>query len=163
MRTLLLVLASAVSLNVLAAPGLNLAPMSGDKKIDVVKTENYTGSCGSAVVRVLGVENFLDDKLFRLEIDSGKVIVRANNKETALTMENGLDALAGVSCVSTKAGNRVLVWSNCGGNGCPYYNFTIIDAEKALIVAPKNPMKETCDEKCATSALGRKLPVSLSL
>lgn len=57
MHKLLLVLASVASLNVMAAPGLNLSPMPGERKIDVVKTENFTGSCGSAIVRVLGVEN----------------------------------------------------------------------------------------------------------
>jgi hypothetical protein len=163
MRALLLILASVASLNVSAAPGLNLAPMPGERKIDVVKTENYTGSCGSAIVRVMGVEFKVDETLFRFELDSGQLIIRGNNKETTLTMANGLDTLAGVSCVPTKAGIRLLIWTNCGGNGCPFYNFTVIDPEKVSIVAPKNPSKETCDEKCATSALGRKLPVSLSL
>ena len=163
MHKLLLVLASVASLNVMAAPGLNLSPMPGEKKIDVVKTENFTGSCGSAIVRVLGVENFIDDTLFRMELDGGKLIVRGTGKELELTPMNGLDTLVGLSCVPTKAGNRLLVWTNCGGNGCPFFNFTVIDPVKAMIVAPKNPAKETCDEKCATTSLGRKLPVSLSL
>jgi hypothetical protein len=164
MRILSFVLASVVSANVLAVSGMNLAPMPGEKTIDVVKTQNYTGSCGSAIVRVMGVETTVDDTLFRFEIDSAKLIVRGKNyKELTLTTDNGLDTLGGVSCVSTKAGNRLLVWTNCGGNGCPFYNFMVIDPEKASIVAPKNPLKETCDEKCATTALGRKLPVQLSL
>lgn len=156
-------MAAIACANAFAAPGLNLAPMPGDKKMDVVKTENYTGSCGSAIVRVIGVQNFIDDTMFSMELDSGKVIVRGNNKELTLTVKEGLDYLVGVSCVSTRAGKRLLVWTNCGGNGCPFFNFTIIDPEKALVVAPKNPRKDSCDEKCATTSLGRKLPVLLSL
>jgi hypothetical protein len=146
-----------------AAPAISLAPMPGESKIDVVRTENFTGSCGSAIVRVMGVQNPYGDTLYRMEIDSARIIVRGTNRELVLDMQNGLDSLVGLSCVQTKAGSRLLVWTNCGGTSCPFLLFTIIDPDKARIVVPRNPGKDTCDEKCAVASLGRKLPVALSL
>lgn len=160
MRALFLLLIAVTSVHVSAAPGLNLKPMPGDEKIDTVKTENYSGSCGSALVRFLGVEHPVGEATYRMEVDAGKVIVRRNGKDIELTMFSGLDVYSGLSCVPTKAGPRLVVWSNCGGTACPSYAFTLIDPEKPAIVTPKNPSAGFCDEKCVTTALGRKLPLS---
>lgn len=137
---------------------VSLLPMQGDKKVDVVNTQNFTGSCGSAVVRVMGVERIVGN-FYTVDLDSAKIIIRSNAKDLILDEHSGaLSDHNGIACLNTKSGQRLLVWSNCNGSACGNFSFTVIDPEKAIILAPKNPAKESCDEKCATKLTGSRLP-----
>lgn len=167
MRTLLLsvaCVASITSFHAAASPALDLAPLQGINKIEVLNTKIYKGMCGSAMITVTGVLQTVGDRFLHLDHDTGAVIIytTTTNKELKLAMGGYVDTYTGVSCVPTKSGNRLLIWSNCGGNGCPSFDFALVDPDKAIVLWPRNPKTETCDEKCATKLLGRKLPVDLS-
>src|SRR2546423_1126555 len=103
----------------LAESAISLPPWQGEKALDIVETKNITGSCGTAVVRVLGITNIYDN-YYSILLDAGKIIVRKGPlKELVLSSDNGvLSDFNGVACVPTKSGNRLLVWSNCGGSAC---------------------------------------------
>lgn len=148
----------------LADAAINLPPMKGDKSVDVVATKNFTGSCGSSIVRVLGVTNVVDN-FYAVEQDAGKIIVRSGSaKDLVLTSESGvLSDHNGVECVSTKSGNRLLIWSNCSGSSCgDDFSFYVIDPERLVFLAPKDPRKDQCDEKCASKVLGNNLPQKIN-
>lgn len=147
---------------VFAETAITLAPMKGDKALDVVATKNITGSCGASVVRVLGVTD-VDNDSFRTELDTGKIIVRSAAKELILGYGNVLSDYNGVACVSTKSGMRLLIWSNCSGSACgDRFSFFIIDPERLVFLAPKDPRKGECDERCASQLLGNKLPQKIN-
>lgn len=142
-----------------AKPPIVLAPLKGERTVDVDHLENFTGSCGTAVVRVLGVDEVTAD-FFTIERDTGRVIVRNNGKETILS-DNVLSDINGIVCVPTKIGARLVIWSHCGGSVCSDEKaFTIINPETTSVISPPNigtPNIGTffCNEVCARRVLGR--------
>ena len=148
-----------LSVNVLA-DGVILRPMQGYKELDVVKTENITGSCGGSVVRVMGITDFVEN-FYSVDSDAGKIIVRSSSvtNDLVLTQENVLSDHNGVACVETKTGDKLLVWSNCGGSRCTdNFSFYVIEPKSLKFIAPKDPKKGSCDDECATKVLGNNLP-----
>lgn len=153
-----------LSSTALADTAISLPPMKGDKTLDVVATKNVTGSCGTSIVRVLGVTDVINN-FYSIDFDAGKIIVRSGpTKELILGSDSGvLSDHNGVACVSTKSGSRLLIWSNCSGNACgDIFSFFVIDPERLLFLAPKDPRKGQCDEKCASQLLGNKLPQKIN-
>lgn len=141
-----------------------LPPMKGNNFLDIVATKNITGSCGTSIVRALGVVDVVDN-FYSIDDDAGKIIVRAGvAKEMVLSSNNGiLSDHNGMACISTKFGNRLLVWSNCSGSACgEKFSFFIIDPERLVFLAPKDPRKNRCDEKCASQILGNKFPQKIN-
>lgn len=146
-----------------AGPAVQLSPMEGENSIDDHVTKNFTGSCGDAIVRVLGV-TYIGDDQFRIDLDAGMVVVRnTRGNELFLNINNVLQDYNGVSCINTKnKGGQLLVWTNCGGSACSEgYNYYVIDPATATIVAPKDPTKETCDAQCASEILEDYFPIKL--
>jgi len=153
-----------LSSTTLADTAIGLPPMKGGKTLDVVATKNVTGSCGASIVRVLGVTDVIDN-FYGIDLDAGKIIVRSGpNKELVLSHGSGiLSDHNGVACVSTKSGSRLLVWSNCAGSACGEgFSFFVIDPEHLVLLAPKDPLKGRCDEKCASLLLDNKLPQKIN-
>lgn len=152
------------SSNAMAVPAINLSPVKGKKTVDVTKniggSKNITGSCGNATVIVKGV-----DRIYKYDytFGIGRIIVRtASGTQLVLDDESPvLNDRNGLACVSTKAGKRLLLWSQCGGNSslCDTdYSFFVIDPDHAVFLAPKDPNKGTCDEVCAANLLHSDLP-----
>jgi hypothetical protein len=148
----------------MAEPAISLPPMKGETALDVVDTKNVTGSCGTSIVRVLGVKNVAGN-FYGIDLDAGKIIIRSGpTKELVLSSSSGvLSDHNGVACVSTKSGNRLLVWSNCSGSTCgDNFSFFVIDPERLTFLAPKDPRKGQCDAKCASQLLGNQLPQKIN-
>lgn len=167
----------------LAQSAIRLQPMKGEKSL-LVEGSNVTGSCGTSVVRVLGVarvvDNFFDiDSDARIIIrvfqedhtkdviapDTGAIIVPGGStKELILNSDSGvLSDHNGVACVATTSGSRLLVWSNCAGSACgDDFSFFVIDPERLVFLAPQDPRKGQCDEKCASQLLGNQLPQKIN-
>jgi hypothetical protein len=149
----------------MAAPApINLSPMQGEKAVSIDQTQAFTGSCGSAVVRVTGVQD-VRAGYFSADVDA-EVIIRADmTHELRLnTIQGGLSDINGLSCVSTKAGKRLLVWNGCNGNSaaCEKFSFLVIDPERLAILAPRDIVKDQCDEQCASQLLGNRLPQQIN-
>lgn len=153
-----------LSSTALADTAIGLSPMKGDKTLHVVSTKNITGTCGASIVRVLGVTDVMDT-FYGIDLDAGKIIVRSGpTKELILDSESGvLSDHNGVACVSAKSGNRLLIWSNCSGSSCgDDFSFFVIDPDRLIFLAPKDPRKGQCDERCASQLLGNKIPQKIN-
>jgi hypothetical protein len=155
------------SSSALAESAINLSPMRGFSAIDVVATKNVTGSCGTSIVRVLGVMD-VRNSVYTSDADA-EIIVRGGPslppKDLILSLKSGvLSDLNGVACVATKSGSRLLVWSKCGGSMCVRddFSFIVIDPDRLVLLAPKDPIKGQCDAQCASQLLGNKLPQKIN-
>jgi hypothetical protein len=150
----------------LAGTAINLQPMKGYKNIDVVETKNFTGSCGKSQVHVLGV-TAVRDNTFSTDGEAGKIIVGLpytdGREPLILDDDSGLSDSNGVACVSTKSGSRLLIWSICDGSACgDDFSFFVIDPDRLVFLAPKDPKKGECNEKCASLLLGNGLPKKIN-
>ena len=149
--TLLFVMFMVFSNHTFAEP-VRLHPFKGSKKLAITKTKAITGVCGKAVVRVLGVKNE-QDNVYSSDVDGAKIVIRnPPKKELVFDSNSGvISDYTGMACIG---GNRLLIWSDCGGSACGRgYNFTVIDTENLIILAPKDPREQSCDDKCASQAL----------
>jgi hypothetical protein len=63
----------------IAAP-VTLRPMEGERHVLAEPATNFTGSCGGAVVRVMGVTSTYGNQ-FGIDLDAGVIIVRQAGKE----------------------------------------------------------------------------------
>lgn len=142
----------------LAQSSIDLQPSLISDKIEVEKVENYTGSCGDSAVLVYGVLR-PGSETFNIA-DYGRVVVRSGpRKEIVLSAENGvLSDHNGIACVKTKTGDRLVIWSVCGGSSCTWgYDYFVVDPSIPALIAPKDLKKDSCDKKCAIKELGGKL------
>ncbi|WP_420997273.1 hypothetical protein ACKI2N_033315 [Cupriavidus sp. 30B13] len=140
----------------IAAP-VALRPMEGARQVLAEPVTNFTGSCGGAVVRVMGVTSTYGDR-FGIDLDAAVIIVRQAGKEMAL--RNSLSDHNSIACVPTSKGDRLLVGSACAGSACPdSYSYFVIDPKETAVLVPKKA-GDACDERCAEKVLGVKVPES---
>lgn len=141
------------------AQSLLLNPMLGQGSVEQEMSQNFTGTCGGAVVRVLGVVA-LTDKFFRQDLDSGDILVRrwmdGGVREVSLKGANLLSDHNGVACVSGPQGDRLLVWSNCNGSACgDAFAFGVVDPQTVRVLTSES---DGCDTQCAVRLTGSDLP-----
>lgn len=140
----------------IAAP-VTLRPMEGERHVLAEPATNFTGSCGGAVVRVMGVTSTYGNQ-FGIDLDAGVIIVRQAGKEMAL--RNELSDHNAIACVPTSKGDRLLIGGACAGSACPdSYAYFVIDPKEIVVLAPKKA-GDACDERCAEKALGVRVPGS---
>jgi hypothetical protein len=163
LAALLCVGSPAFALATAEQTAINLSPLASEKAVTIDKAQNFTGTCGPSVVRVLGVTSVTGD-IFGIDIDSGKIIVRQLRKpEVILDSNNGMSDHTGISCIDYEGKSRLLVWSNCAGTACgDEYTFTVIDADNPKVLAPSGPIVTSCDEVCAYALTGNKLPLKMN-
>jgi hypothetical protein len=139
--------------------GISLGPArGGSKSVQVVKTDNYYGSCGEAAVIVYGVDRYVDG-LFKVESEVSKIVIRKYPNELILRSNEIFSDFNGIACVTSPSGPRLVIWSECGGSSCGHgFSFHIIDPENGRILAPREKDEAGCDKECATEVLGQKLP-----
>lgn len=151
----------AIAFATMASPvnsqAIGIPPLPGDRAIDSVFVQNMTGSCGSAVVRVLGVTSVNSD-MFGIDLDSGQVIVRNRAASpNEIVVKSFLSDHNGVACVGPTGAETVLLWSACGGTACgDDFSFMVIDPRRMVVVA------DDCDAHCAASATSSVVPLRLN-
>lgn len=156
MKTIAALLLFCLTPLAIAAP-VTLRPMEGERQVLAESSTNFTGVCGGAVVRVMGVSSTSGNQ-FGIDLDAGVVIVRQPGKEIAL--RDPLSDQNAIACVPTGTGDKLLIASACAGSACPdSFSYYVIDPKRVLILAPKKAT-ETCDERCAEKVLGAKVPAS---
>lgn len=134
-----------------------LRPMDGERQVLAEPSTNFTGSCGGAIVRVMGVTSTYGNR-FGIDLDAGMVIVRQAGREIALRDE--LSDHNSVACVPTGSGDKLLIGSACAGSACPdSYSYVVIDPRRAVVLAPRK-RGEACDELCAGKVLGARVPAN---
>lgn len=132
---------------------LMLRPMHGDKSPDIEATINVYGSCGGTVVAVISAKHE-SLKLGTLSFSdgggAGDVVIRTGKKD--ISLHKYLSDYNFVHCVSSKAGDRLVIGSTCGGSSCTdSMNYKVIDPSTTEI-KPKSD--KPCDGECANKLLG---------
>jgi hypothetical protein len=142
-----------------AIPAIKLNPYSDGTPVDVQTSQEFSGSCGPSVVRVLGVTSVTSD-FFDIDLDAGRVIVRQLHKpDLVIDSDHGLSDHNGVACVAKDFQHFVLIWTACGGTICSdKYDFIVIDADEQRVASPTG----ACDEKCAFKLTGSPIPLKLN-
>jgi hypothetical protein len=157
-------LAACAALTAFAAPAaaqdalaLEPAPTSATMNDGVPYAEvtNYTGRCGAATVRVIGIEE-LPGEWFSLDPD-GRIIVR-NSAGRALTIEardeRVLYALNRLHCAHRGGRAFVVIWTQCALEHCGHdWAFRVIDAD-----APRLLDTRRCDDACLLRLTGERRP-----
>lgn len=157
MKKIATILLFCLSPIAIAAP-VTLRPLEGERQVLAEPSTNFTGTCGGAVVRVMGVTSTSGNQ-FGIDLDAGVVLVRQAGKEVAL--RDPLSDHNAIACVPTGTGDKLLIASACGGSACPdSFSYYVIDPKRVLLLAPKKAT-ENCDERCAEKALGAKVPASM--
>jgi len=143
----------------MAQTGIRISPVQGESSVEVVDIKAYSGSCGNAVVRVVGVVKQFDN-FFTADPDAS-IFIRNGAKDIQLS-SGVMSEYNGIACVSSKSGPRILVWSNCAGSACTEFSFYVIDPNSLVFVAPQDPKKGVCDERCASQATNSQLPKKIN-
>lgn len=143
-----------------SAQAVAIAPMAGDTRIDTVVTQNLTGKCGAAVVRVMGV-TYIGDT-FSTDLDAAQVIVRHGDPYREVVIKNFLSDHNGIACVGPEGAETVLIWSNCGGTACgDEFTFQVIDPRRIAVIAGEIGGKP-CDARCAASVTSSVVPLRIN-
>lgn len=150
---------SPTDISALTIKAISLRPMDGSSAPGVIVPPNVMGYCGTSLVAVMGIRD-INSSYFQIDTDTKIIISAGSVKERQLIIDSDSGVLSdynGVACVTTGSGDRLLVWSVCGGNLCGGLSYFVIDPERQVFLAPLDPLKEQCDEKCASQLLGNQL------
>lgn len=140
----------AAALAVQASP-ISLAPLDNAPSAEIVKTLNVYGTCGPAVVQVLGVaQNSFGPKSETFSFDapaSAGVFVLTNGEKPPAKIETSDHNI--VMCVPLGKDFRLVVASACAGSACSdAMHYAVVDPKTGKTVSPK-----TCDIVCASKLI----------
>lgn len=157
-RLLVLCVAIAPAALHAADVAIQLDPALGSSKVDEQQVRNVTGTCGGAIVRVLGMSDEYATSSF--DYDAGRILVRSDGGEMVLGTDNVINDYNSITCMTDRKGRALLVIAGqCAGSACgDEADYYIIDPVRREFVAPRDPKAGTCDRACATRALGREAP-----
>ena len=139
-----------------ALPPLGLEPMvDGDEDVDTIY-----GKCGEAVVRIKSLSNdsadhFAGNPRVLISLPAGR-----GKAERDLSVGKYLLGWSGTTCVSTRRGKRLLIWTVCGGPTCNevHLHFYVVTPSTLAIYPNSDQSKDECNAKCASRVLGNDLP-----
>ena len=123
-----------------------------------------TGRCGSAEVKIQGIESDPHDPGQTRISSQGKITVRSGR--ASLNIGNDGQATTHLQdhnklhCVDTAKGRRLVLATVCFARYCTPLDFRVIDPSTAAVVGMPKGMEE-CDRACAEKALGQRLPEDL--
>jgi len=142
-------------------PAVSLKPLEGDKGMSIENTQSISGTCGKSLVRITGITNLVDD-FFTLDPDAGIIIVRRSYDKVLKINDSDeiFDDYSGLVCIPTKTGDRLFLWTFCGGKMCgESLKYFVINPGKPAFISPKNG---ACDGKCASKHLDQHpLPLNI--
>jgi hypothetical protein len=137
----------AASLYAQAGP-ISLAPIGNAQSADIVQTLNVYGSCGGAVVKVIGIakDSFGPDKStfsFDNQGAAGIFILPGDGKSPGMLRGSDYNT---VLCVPVGQEFRVVFGSVCSGSACgDAMNYVVFDPKLGKNVSPT-----MCDISCAS-------------
>jgi hypothetical protein len=125
----------------------------------------YKGRCGSAKILVKNVDYYqfpqngesMSFGGMGRSIDEDVEFVIYNPAIPGRVLKPDADDSNGIACVQTKQGKRILIWGMCDGTACAdeFDQFYVIDPEKLIYIAPKDPNKNSCGYMCARRLIGK--------
>lgn len=150
MKTIIAMALFTTALAVQASP-ISLAPLPDDASAQIVKTLNVYGTCGPAVVQVLGVaqDSFGPNKQsFSFDApESAGVFVVADGEKPPAKIETSDHNI--VMCVPLGKEFRLVVASACAGSACgDAMHYAVVDPRSGKTVSPK-----ACDIACASKLI----------
>ena len=168
MRTILLVTTLLLTLPTLAAPpqASGTLPASAGIRLDQLQVSGSaaTGRCGSAEVKIQGIEPDPHDPGQTRISSQGKIAIRSGRASLNIGGDDQatiyLQDHNKLHCVDTAKGRRLVLASICFARYCPPVDYRVIDPSTATVVGMRKGMEE-CDRACAEKALGQKLPGDL--
>ena len=168
MRTTLLVTALLMTLPTLAAPpqANGTLPASTGIRLDQMQVSGSaaTGRCGSAEVKVQGIEpdphapgQTRISSQGKITVVSGRASLHIGSEDQATIYLQDQNKL---HCLDTAKGRRLVLATVCFARYCTPLDFRVIDPSTTKVVGMPKGLEE-CDRACAERALGQKLPVDL--
>lgn len=168
MRTILLVTALVLTLPTLAAPpqANGTLPASTGIRLDQMQTSGSvaTGRCGSAEVKVQGIEpdpqapgQTRISSQAKITVISGRASLNIGSEDQATIYLQDHNKL---HCVDTAKGRHLVLATVCFARDCSPVDFRVIDPSTLKVVGLPKGLEE-CDRACAEKAIGQKLPVDL--
>lgn len=136
MTPYLTALVLALSTPAIGAP-VTLDPMNGEQAVEVEPSTHVTGSCGGAIVRVIGAVG-ANDETFGKDPDGTAIIVR-KDAQHELRLVSQLGDHNKLDCVIGKAGKQryLVLATTCGGSLCSDdYSYTVIDPRTLRLRTP---------------------------
>jgi hypothetical protein len=139
------------------AIGLEPYPTIGTMNdgIPVAEVINYTGRCGAATVRVIGIEE-LPGKWFSLDRD-GRIIVRAaNGRQLVVEASDGrvLSALNRIRCARHGGRTFIVLWTQCALAHCGRdWQFRVIEVDALRLLDTRR-----CDDASLHRLTGERRP-----
>jgi hypothetical protein len=139
------------------ALGLEPHPTSRtmDDGIPVAEVMNYTGRCGAATVRVIGIEE-LPGEWFSLDRD-GRIIVRAAGGRQLVVEASDrrvLSALNRIQCARHGGRSFIVLWTQCALEHCGRdWQFRVIDVDALRLLDTRR-----CDDACLLRLTGERRP-----
>lgn len=117
------------------AGSINLNPLAGGDEVYVEQAENVSGTCGGAVVRVIGVMD-ANPETFSRDQDGTFVIIR-RSKGPELVLKKELSDHNKLDCVVGAAGPNIVLATLCSGSQCgDNFSFTVINPRTLRITTP---------------------------
>ncbi len=169
MRTTLLATALLLTLPAFAAPpsqATGTPPGSAGIRLDQLKTSGSaaTGRCGSAEVKVQGIEpdpqapgQTRISSQGKITVISGRASLNIGSDDQATIYLQDHNKL---HCVDTAKGRRLVLATVCFARYCTPLDYRVIDPSTAKVVGMPKGLEE-CDRACAEKALGQRLPEDL--
>lgn len=139
------------------ALGLEPYPTAGNMNdgIPYGEVTNFTGRCGAATVRVLGIEE-LPGEWFSLD-DDGRIIVRAGPGRQLVVEASDrrvLSDLHRLRCARHGGRSFLIVWTQCALEHCGRpWQFRIIDVNALRLLDTRR-----CDDACLLRMTGERRP-----
>jgi hypothetical protein len=129
-------------------------------EVHIRNIQNYYGTCGDAVVQVLGVEENPGDEYYTVDAgsDTAQIVILNDGEELRIKQDDLSDA-NGIACLNSKKNPQLLVWKNCIGSCSPDFHFIVVDIRSMRIIRGG---KTECDATCAFRATGSRLPFRLN-
>ena len=130
-----------------------------------VSGSSITGTCGSATIRISGIEV---DPASQASFVGPQGAISLVSGKTSLTIGPGPEGNAKIflqdrnklHCLSTPKGPRLILAMYCFARACALLDYRVIDPATAKVVSKQDGMEE-CDQACARKALGTAMPSSL--
>lgn len=168
MRTTLLATALLLTLPAVAAPpqANGTLPASTGIRLDQMQVSGSaaTGRCGSAEVKVQGIEPDPHAPGQTRVSSQGKITVRSGRASLHIGSEDQatiyLQDHNKLHCVDTAKGQRLVLAIICFARYCTPVDYRVIDTSTAKVVGMPKGLDE-CDRVCAEKALGQRLPADL--
>ena len=135
-------------------------------RLDALKVSGHTatGTCGSAKIKIQGVDADNPHQTRQLISSQGSIAIRNGIASLTIGGTDGsvifLQDQSKLHCIPTPKGPRLVLASYCFARHCAPVDYRVMDPATVKVISRQNADDE-CDAQCAEKALGVQLPEEL--